>query len=125
MAESLGMTLPMNAVIPAADSRRNLSAHLSGRRIVDMVREGLTIDKVLTRAAFENAIVTLAAIGGSTNAVVHLLALAGRVGVPLALADFDAIGSNVPCLVNIAPAGKVRARTLLHFYAPVAFFSTF
>lgn len=106
MAESLGMTLPGNAAIPAADSRRNVIAHLSGRRVVDMVRENLTIDKVLKREAFENAILALSAIGGSTNAVVHLLALAGRVGVPLELADFDAIGSKIPLVLNLAPSGK-------------------
>ncbi len=85
VAESLGLTLPGSASIPAADSRRNRIAHLSGRRIVDMVKEQLTIGKILTRDAFLNAIRTNAAIGGSTNAVVHLLAIAGRLGVPLTL----------------------------------------
>ena len=106
MAESLGITLPGNAAIPAADSRRNVIAHLSGRRIVEMVNENLTIDKILTRSAFENAILTLSAIGGSTNAVVHLLALARRLNVPLDLKDFDNIGSKIPLLLNLAPSGK-------------------
>jgi L-arabonate dehydrase len=106
MAEALGMTLPGNATIPAADSRRNALAHMSGRRAVEMVREDLGIAKVLTRQAFENAILALSAIGGSTNAVIHLLALARRVGVPLHLRDFDEIGSHIPLLVNLAPSGK-------------------
>ena len=106
MAETLGMALPANAAIPAADSRRNLLAHMAGRRIVEMVEEGLTMSKILTRKAFENAIRTNGAIGGSTNAVVHLLALAGRVGADLALDDWDALGRNVPCIVNLMPSGK-------------------
>jgi L-arabonate dehydrase len=106
LAEALGMTLPGNAAIPAPDSRRNVLAHESGRRIVGMVHEQLTIDAILTRSAFENAIAVHGAIGGSTNAVVHLLALAGRLGVPLELGDFDALGSRVPLLVNLAPSGK-------------------
>ena len=106
MAETLGMALPANAAIPAADSRRNVLAHMAGRRIVEMVEEGLTMSKILTREAFENAIRTNGAIGGSTNAVVHLLALAGRVGADLALDDWDALGRNVPCIVNLMPSGK-------------------
>ena len=106
MAETLGMALPANAAIPAADSRRNVLAHMAGRRIVEMVEEGLTMSKILTRKAFENAIRTNGAIGGSTNAVVHLLALAGRVGADLALDDWDALGRNVPCVVNLMPSGK-------------------
>lgn len=106
MVEALGLSLPHNAAIPAADSRRNVLAHASGRRIVEMVREDLGIGKVMTRAAFENAIMALAAVGGSTNAVVHLIAMAGRIGVPLSLADFDAIGSNIPLLLNLQPSGK-------------------
>ena len=105
-AESLGLTLPGNAAIPAVDARRYAMAHAVGRRIVDMVKEDLTIDRILTRAAFENAIVSLAAVGGSTNAVVHLLAIAGRVSVPLSLADFDALGSRAPLLLNLQPSGK-------------------
>lgn len=115
MAESLGLTLPGCASIPAADSRRNRIAHMSGRRIVDMVKENLTIDKVLTRNAFLNAIRTNAAIGGSTNAVVHLLAIAGRLGVKLSLEDFDAFGSRIPLLVNLMPSGKYLMEDL--FYA--------
>lgn len=106
MVESLGLTLPANAAIPAADSRRKVLAHLSGMRIVDMVREDLTLDKVLTRQAFENAIIVNAAIGGSTNFVVHLLAIAGRIGVTLDLEDFDRLGSHIPLLLNLQPSGK-------------------
>jgi len=105
MVESLGMGLPHNAAIPAVDARRQVLAHLAGRRIVEMVREDLTIDKILTREAFENAIRTNAAIGGSTNAVNHLIALAGRVGVDLKLSDFE-LGSDVPCLLNLQPSGE-------------------
>ena len=106
MAESLGMALPANAAIPAADSRRNVLAHMSGQRIVEMVEEDLTMSKILRREAFENAIRTNGAIGGSTNAVVHLLALAGRIGVDLALDDWDTLGRDVPCIVNLMPSGK-------------------
>jgi dihydroxy-acid dehydratase len=106
MVEALGMGLPTNAAIPAVDSRRYVLAHMAGRRAVDMVREDLRMSKVLTRPAFENAIRVNAAIGGSTNAVVHLLALAGRVGVTLALADFDRLGHDVPLLVNLMPSGR-------------------
>ena len=106
MAETLGMALPANAAIPAADSRRNVLAHMAGRRIVEMVEEGLTMSKILTRKAFENAIRTNGAIGGSTNAVVHLLALAGRVGADLSLDDWDTLGRDVPCIVNLMPSGK-------------------
>ena len=114
LAEALGITLPGNAAIPAPDSRRNVLAHESGRRIVGMVRENLTIDRILTRPAFENAIRVLAAIGGSTNAVVHLLAIARRLGVPLELADFDALGTPVPLLVNLAPSGKYLMEDLYY-----------
>src|SRR5689334_92462 len=106
LVEALGMALPENAAIPAVDARRMRLAHLSGRRIVEMVREDLTMSKILTRAAFENAIRANAAIGGSTNAVIHLLALAGRLGVALTLDDWDRIGSNLPCLVNLKPSGQ-------------------
>jgi dihydroxy-acid dehydratase len=106
MVESLGMTLPGGAAIPAPDSRRKVLAHMAGIRIVEMVREGLVISKILTRKAFENAIRVNAAVGGSSNFVVHLLALAGRVGVPLELADFDRLGSRLPLLVNLMPSGK-------------------
>src|ERR1043165_4626834 len=93
MAESLGLTLPGAADIPAVDSRKKVMAQLSGRRIVEMVKEDLKLSRLLTRAAFENAIVINAAIGGSSNFIIHLLAIAGRMGVPLTLEDFDAIGS--------------------------------
>ncbi|MBM1104748.1 dihydroxy-acid dehydratase [Aurantibacter crassamenti] len=106
MVESLGVTLPHNAAIPASDSRRKVLAHLSGRRIVDMVKEDLTLSKIMTREAFENAIMVNAAVGGSTNFVVHLLALAGRVGVDLTLEDFDKFSANIPLLANLQPSGK-------------------
>src|SRR6201997_4253340 len=105
MVESLGMGLPYNAAIPAVDARRQVLAHLAGRRVVEMVREDLTIEKILTREAFENAIRVNAAIGGSTNAVVHLIALAKRVGIGLKLSDFE-LGSDVPCLLNLQPSGE-------------------
>jgi dihydroxy-acid dehydratase len=106
MAEALGMTLPGVAGIPAADSRLLQAAHNSGRHIVEMVTNNLTPSDVMTKASFENAILTLASIGGSTNAVVHLLAIAGRLGVTLTLDDFDRIGSRTPLLVNLQPSGK-------------------
>lgn len=106
MVEALGLSLPGNAAFPAVDARRYRLAQLSGRRIVAMVREDLRMSKILTRAAFENAIRANAAIGGSTNAVIHLLALAGRLGVPLTLDDWDALGSALPCLVNLQPSGE-------------------
>jgi L-arabonate dehydrase len=105
MVEALGMSLPENAAIPAPDTRRNRLAQLTGRRIVQMVEEDLVMSKILTREAFENAIKVNAAIGGSTNAVVHLLAMAGRIGVKLTLDDFDRLGSHLPCLVNLQPSG--------------------
>ena len=106
MVEAMGMSLPENAAIPAVDARRMRLAHLSGRRIVEMVREDLRMSKVLTREAFANGIRANAAIGGSTNAVIHLLAIAGRLGVQLTLDDWDAIGSRLPCLVNLKPSGQ-------------------
>ncbi len=106
MVEALGMSLPGNAAIPAVDARRYTLAQMSGRRIVQMVREDLCISRILTREAFENAIRANAAIGGSTNAVIHLVAIAGRIGVPLCLDDFDRLGSGLPCLVDIQPSGK-------------------
>ena len=106
MVEALGMSLPGNAAIPAPDTRRNRLAQLSGRRIVQMVEENLTMDKSLKREAFENAIRVNAAIGGSTNAVIHLLAIAGRAGIDLKLKDFDELGSHLPCLVNLQPSGQ-------------------
>jgi L-arabonate dehydrase len=106
MVESLGLTLPGAAAIPAADSRKKVMAQLSGRRIVDMVKENLTIDKILTREAFENSIKVNAAVGGSSNFIIHLLAIAGRIGVDLTLDDFDTIGSKIPLLLNLMPSGK-------------------
>jgi L-arabonate dehydrase len=105
MVESLGLTLPENAAIPAADSRRKVAAHLSGRRIVDMVKEDLRLSQILTREAFENAIKINAAIGGSTNFVIHLLAIAGRIGVGLKLEDFDHLSADIPLLANLQPSG--------------------
>src|SRR3954470_3643125 len=105
VVEALGIGLPENAAIPAADARRNLLARMAGRRIVEMVGEDLKPSDILTRAAFENAIRALAAIGGSTNAVVHLLAIARRIGVKLALDDFDKLGRGVHTLVNLMPSG--------------------
>jgi L-arabonate dehydrase len=105
MVEALGVSLPGNAAIPAVDARRYRLAQLTGRRIVEMVQEDLRLSRILTRAAFENAIKVNAAIGGSTNAVIHLLAIAGRMGVELQLQDWDRLGSSLPCLVNLQPSG--------------------
>lgn len=106
MVEALGLTLPGAAAIPAVDSRKKVLAQLSGRRIVEMVKEDLKISQILTRKAFENSIIVNAAVGGSTNFIIHLLAIAGRIGVELKLEDIDAIGSKIPLLVNLKPAGK-------------------
>jgi dihydroxy-acid dehydratase len=106
MVESLGLTLPGAAAIPAVDSRKKVLAQLSGRRIVEMVKEDLRLSKILTRTAFENAIKVNAAVGGSTNFIIHLTAIAGRIGVPLELADFDRLGSGIPLLLNLMPSGK-------------------
>jgi L-arabonate dehydrase len=106
MVEALGMALPGNAAIPAVDARRHTLAQFTGRRIVEMVKEDLRMSQILTRAAFQNAIRANAAIGGSTNAVIHLIAIAGRIGVPLTLAEFDTLASHLPCLVNLQPSGK-------------------
>jgi dihydroxy-acid dehydratase len=106
MVESLGMGLPMNAAIPAVDSRRYVLAHMAGRRIVELVQHDLKMSKILTRKNFENAIRVNGAIGGSTNAVIHLLAIAGRMGIDITLDDWDRLGHDVPCLVNLMPSGK-------------------
>src|ERR1700743_2402825 len=106
MAEALGTSLPHNAAIPAVDARRYVLAHMSGIRIVEMALEGLTLSKILTREAFENAIRTNAAIGGSTNAVIHLKAIAGRIGVPLELEDWMRIGRDTPTVVALQPSGR-------------------
>lgn len=115
MVESLGLSLPGNAAIPAADARRKVLAQLSGLRIVEMVREDLKPSNILTRNAFENAVITNAAIGGSTNFVIHLLAIAGRIGVPFSLPDFDPLSANIPLIANIQPSGKYFMEDL--FYA--------
>jgi dihydroxy-acid dehydratase/L-arabonate dehydrase len=106
MAEALGVSLPHNAAIPAVDARRYVLAHLSGMRIVDMVLQDLRLSKILTRPAFENAIRVNAAIGGSTNAVIHLKAIAGRIGVALELDDWTRIGRGTPTLVDLQPSGR-------------------
>jgi dihydroxy-acid dehydratase len=106
MAETLGMTLPGNAAIPAADSRRMALAEMSGRRIMEMVREDLKPSKIMTREAFDNAIRADMAIGGSTNAIIHLVAIAGRAGVELPLTRFDELSRTTPLLLNVKPSGK-------------------
>jgi dihydroxy-acid dehydratase len=106
LAEALGMQLPGSAAWPAADTRRIRTAHQAGQRIVELARTDLRPSRIMTRQAFENAIVVNAGIGGSTNAVIHLLAIAGRLGVPLSLDDFDTLARPVPTLVNLMPSGK-------------------
>ena len=106
MADALGLGLPHNAEIPAVDSRRYALAHVAGRRIVDLVKNDVRMSQILTRSAFENAIRLNGAVGGSTNAVIHLLAIAGRVGVPLSLEDWDDLGRDVPTLVDLMPSGR-------------------
>ena len=106
IAEALGVALPENAAIPAVDSRRYELAQRAGRHIVDLVQRDVRLSQILTREAFENAIRVCGAIGGSTNAVVHLIAIAGRMGVPLTLDDWDALGRDIPTIVNLMPSGK-------------------
>ncbi len=106
VSEAMGIALPMNGTIPAVDSRRAVLAEEAGKRIVGLVNEGVTISQILTRAAFENAVKVNGAIGGSTNVVVHLLALAGRLGVPFSLDDWDQLGRGIPCLVDLKPSGR-------------------
>ena len=106
MVEALGVGLPGNAAYPAVDGRRNVLARNAGRRIVEMVHTDQKLSQILTREAFENAIRTLAAIGGSTNAVIHLIAIAGRIGVPLSIDDFERLASELPCIVNLQPSGQ-------------------
>jgi dihydroxy-acid dehydratase len=106
MVEALGVGMPGNAAIPAVDARRNVLARAAGRRIVELAKAKVTLSKILTRAAFENAIRVNAAIGGSTNAVIHLIAIARRTGVDLKLDDFDRLGRGVHCLVNLMPSGQ-------------------
>src|SRR5690606_14312522 len=106
MVEALGITLPGNAAIPAVDARRQAQSYLSGQRIVDMVRDDVKLSQLLTPAAFANAIRANAAIGGSTNAILHLIAIAGRIGVPLGLDDWDRLGRDVPTIVDLMPSGR-------------------
>jgi dihydroxy-acid dehydratase len=106
LMETVGIALPYNATAPAVDARRRRIAHETGRLIVSMARDDVRLSKILTRQALENAIRVLAAIGGSTNAVLHLLAIAGRLGVPLDLADFDRLSVDVPLLVDLQPSGR-------------------
>src|SRR5687768_1253764 len=106
MVEALGIAFPYNATLPAVDSRRYAMAHLAGRRIVELIRDDVRMSQILTRPAFENAIRANGAVGGSTNAVIHHLAMAGRVGVPVSLKDWDCLGRNVPTLVDLKPSGR-------------------
>lgn len=115
MVESLGLSLPDNATIPAADSRRKVLAHMTGVRAVELVREEITPSKLLTRQAFENAIIVNAALGGSTNFILHLMAIAGRIGVNLSLDDFDTLSAKIPLLTNLQPSGEHFVEDL--FYA--------
>src|SRR5690606_13707259 len=104
MAEAMGLALPQNAAIPAVDSRRAVLAAESGKRIVDMVLQDLRMSHIVTKAALENAVVVNGGIGGSTNAVVHLIALAGRLGIDFTLADWDRLGKDIPCLLDMMPS---------------------
>lgn len=115
MVESLGLALPDNATIPAADSRRKVMAHMAGIRIVEMVKEDLMMSKILTRKAFENSIMVNAALGGSTNFILHLTAIAKRIGVAIDLTDFDHFSSKIPLLANVQPSGEYWVEDL--FYA--------
>ncbi|MFD1140245.1 IlvD/Edd family dehydratase [Larkinella insperata] len=115
MAESLGLALPDNATIPAADSRRKVLAHLAGMRAVEMARQNIRPSQILTRQAFENAIMVNAALGGSTNFIIHLTAIAGRMGVDLTLDDFDKLSAKIPLLANLQPSGEHFVEDL--FYA--------
>jgi L-arabonate dehydrase len=114
LAEALGMTLPGCANIPAPDSRRLAIAELSGRAVVDMIEPGLTPSRIMTRAAFENAITVLMALGGSTNAVIHLIAIAGRLGISLTLEDFDRVSRHAACIVNVKPSGEYLMEDLFN-----------
>jgi L-arabonate dehydrase len=114
LSEALGMTLPGCANIPAPDARRYAMAELSGRAAVAMIEQGLTPSRIMTREAFENAITVLMALGGSTNAVVHLIAIAGRLGVKLTLGDFDRIARRTPCIANVKPSGEHLMEAFFH-----------
>jgi hypothetical protein len=106
MTEALGIGMPDNAAIPAVDARRQVLAHMAGRRIVELVNQDIRMSKILTRKAFENAIRVNGAIGGSTNAVIHLIAIAGRLGVKLSLDDWDRLGRDIPTIVDLMPSGR-------------------
>ncbi len=106
LVETMGLSLPFNATLPGVDARRRTLAHETGRLIVDMARKDVRLSHILTRQAMENAIRVIAAIGGSTNAVVHLLAIAGRLGIPLQLSDFDRLSAEIPLLVDLQPSGR-------------------
>src|SRR6202165_1917026 len=108
MVEALGLGLPGNAAYPAVDAQRNVIARMAGRRIVEMVKEDLKLSRILTRAAFENAIRVNAAIGGSTNAVIHLIAVARRIGIELSLEDWDKLGGGGHTLWNVIAMGRYR-----------------
>ncbi|RCR66078.1 IlvD/Edd family dehydratase [Larkinella punicea] len=115
MVESLGLALPDNATIPAADSRRKVLAHMAGMRAVELVKQNVRPSDILTRQAFENAIMVNAALGGSTNFIIHLTAIAGRMGVPLSIDDFDKLSAQIPLLANLQPSGEHFVEDL--FYA--------
>jgi L-arabonate dehydrase len=115
MVEALGLSLPDNATIPAADSRRKVLAHMSGIRIVEMVKEGMKMSDVVTRKSFENSIMVNAALGGSTNFILHLLAIAGRLGIELNIEDFDKYSASIPLIANVQPSGENFVEDL--FYA--------
>ena len=106
LVEAMGLSMPYNATIPAVDAQRKTMSHLTGRRIVDLVKDDITLSQLVTRESFENAIKVLSAIGGSTNAVIHLLALAGRLEIDLSLEDFDKFGAGIPLLTDIQPSGR-------------------
>jgi dihydroxy-acid dehydratase len=114
LGEAMGIALPMNGSIPAADSRRAVLAQQSGQRIVEMVRDGVTMSQIITRQALENAVRVNGAIGGSTNAVVHLLALAGRLGIDFVLEDWDRLGRDIPTLVDLKPSGRFLMEEFFH-----------
>src|SRR3984885_6372222 len=114
LAEALGMTLPGSANIPAPDSRRMAIAELSGRAVIEMIEPGLKPSRILTRAAVERAITVLMALGGSTNAVIHLIAIAGRLSIRLTLEDFDRISRRTACIVNVKPSGQFLMEDLFH-----------
>ena len=115
MVEALGLAMPDNATIPAADSRRKVLAHMAGMRIVELVKEDMRMSKILTRKAFENAIMVNAALGGSTNFILHLTAIARRIGVELDLTDFDHFSAQIPLIANVQPSGEHWVEDL--FYA--------